>query len=454
MSNFARRLRATWLLLALLGVPSLAQDAKFVIGEATTRVALAPCPFKMTDPVKTSCGVVREVLRADLEFENVQVVPDRLVKALSIQDPRTPVVLDWQAVGANLLVTFDAVQQPSDLSVDVRVFNLNADGGIVLNKRYSAPIEPARPDSLRVFAHRAADEILGLFQIASVTRTRLVFVSDRDDPNRKRKELYVADYDGFNVLRATVNTALNIFPNWTPGGRGLVYTSYRSGAPQIFLSWIYEGRPAIANVTKEPANSQAFAPVVSPDGTRIAYSANRDGNFDIMVSQIDGSSVRNLTSSRFADVAPCWSPSGLEIAFTSDRGGTPQIWVMDSEGLGIRRISTIGRHNDGCAWNPSREFAEIAYSSRLEGNTSEIAVVDLVTGQTRQLTTSLGKCEYPAWAPTGRHLVFQCSAGGVDRLHQTDRLGRRFRQIAVGPGSSSQPDWSQVLQPIGPSKSK
>ena len=186
--------------------------------------------------------------------------------------------------------------------------------------------------------------------------------------------------------------------------------------------------------------------MVSPDGKKIAYSSNRAGNFDIWVANIDGTDAHNLTGTPAQDTAPCWSPSGLEIAFTSGRSGSAQLWVMDGEGLNLRRLSTVGNYNDACAWNPSREFSEIAYSSRLEDGGFEIAVVDLATGQVRQLTTGRGSCEYPSWAPNGRHLVFACNRGGTWQLAQTDRMGVKMRSIAVGPGNSQAPDWSQTVR--------
>ena len=80
-----------------------------------------------------------------------------------------------------------------------------------------------------------------------------------------------------------------------------------------------------------------------------------------------------------------WSPTGQEIAFTSDRAGTPQIYVMDGEGLNVRRLTNVGNWNDAPAWNPAKQFSEIAYTSRIEGGFN-IAVVDFATRQVRQIT--------------------------------------------------------------------
>ena len=412
-------------------------------GTGATKVAIAPCPAT-TEPQRTSCGVVREVLKTDLDFEGFQLTPESLMRSLPLVDPKAPNYLDWKSVGANILVTLEVTQTGTEFAVEARTFSVDGTSSI-MSKRYAGKVDPSSPNSFRAFAHQSADDILSLASIQGVTRTRLVFVSDRDYTDRRRKELYISDYDGFNVRQITVNRQLSILPGWTPGGRGIVYTSYRNGDPQIYLSWIFEGR-SVPNVTNERPGTQAFAAVVSPDGKKIAYSSNRAGNFDIWVANIDGTDAHNLTGTPAQDTAPCWSPSGLEIAFTSGRSGSAQLWVMDREGLNLRRLSTVGNYNDACAWNPSREFAEIAYSSRLEDGGFEIAVMDLATGQVRQLTTGRGSCEYPSWAPNGRHLTFACNRGGTWQLAQTDRMGAKIRSIAVGPGNSQAPDWSQTFR--------
>ncbi len=429
---------------AVKAAPQSQEVYKFIIGgTGATKVAIAPCPAT-AEPLRTSCGVVREVLKVDLDFEGFQLTPESLMKSLPLADPRAPNYLDWKSVGANILVTLEVTQSGTEFAVEARTFSVDGSSSI-MNKRYAGKVEPGNPNSFRAFAHQAADDILSLASIQGVTRTRLVFVSDRDYTDRRRKELYISDYDGFNVRQVTVNRQLSILPGWTPGGRGIIYTSYRNGDPQIYLSWIFEGR-SVPNVTNERPGTQAFAAVVSPDGKKIAYSSNRAGTFDIWVANIDGTGAHNLTGTPAQDTAPCWSPSGLEIAFTSGRSGSPQLWVMDSEGLNLRRLSTVGNYNDACAWNPSREFSEVAYSSRLEDGGFEIAVVDLATGQVRQLTTGRGSCEYPSWAPNGRHLVFACNRGGTWQLAQTDRMGVKLRSIAVGPGNSQAPDWSQTVR--------
>jgi TolB protein len=382
---------------------------------------------------REACRTITQVLRADLRFEPFfTYVPESLMVALPRLDPDNPNYDDWRSVGANFLATTRAQATGGDLVLELKVYAVDG-RQVALSKRYTGKL-----DNPRTFAHQASDEILGtIAQRRGVARTKIAFTSDRDATREKRaKELYVMDYDGHNPRRVTVNMSLNILPTWSPDGRSLAYVSYRQGVPDIFLAWIFEGRSARLNT-----GGQSFAPAFSPDGKRVAYASNRSGNMEVWVANADGTNAHKITSSPGADTAPSWSPTGNEIAFTSDRAGTPQIYLMDSEGLNVRRLTTVGGWNDAPAWNPSREASEIAYTARLEAGGFDIAVVDVATRQIRQITSGRGSCEYPSWAPSGRHLVFSCRRGSTWQITIADREGRSLHALGGGPGNNVQPDW-------------
>jgi TolB protein len=425
-------------LVLALAFPAPPQEPveRIVIGGVTPRFAVPDCvPRRPDDASRAACARLTEVLRRDLRFEGLfEFVPEDLVATLPPLDPEAPNFEDWKAVGARILVLTRTEVTDGEITVEVRVYFVDS-GQTMLARRYSG-----RADNPRVFAHQASDDIMTLTQYKGVARTRIAFTSDRDDPARRAKELYIVDYDGFNPRRLTVNGSLNILPAWSPDGAGLAYVSFRQGGPLVYLARIFEGK-SVPNLTGERDTSQAFAPAFSPDGRRLAFASNRSGNLDVWVVNADGSGPRRLTTTPAADTAPCWSPTGQEIAFTSNRAGTPQIWVMDADGLNVRRLTTVGGYNDGCAWSPSSQHSEIAYTARLEAGGFDIAIIDLATRQVRQITERRGSCEYPSWAPNGRHLVFSCERAKRWELAVSDREGRRITTLATGPGNNAQPDW-------------
>ena len=89
-------------------------------------------------------------------------------------------------------------------------------------------------------------------------------------------------------------------------------------------------------------DAQDWAPLWSPDGTRIAFDSDRYNSVDmgsdlygapdVLVMNADGSGVRRLTQHDAYDSGGFWSPDGTRIAFSSDRDGDMEIFVMSVDG--------------------------------------------------------------------------------------------------------------------------
>jgi TolB protein len=388
---------------------------------------------------------IAQVLFDDLNFEReFYLIPRDTYKSIPAASSYADIPFDrWKELGTDGLVIGTVSKTGSGVKVEVRLFNV-ATGQSAFGREYTGAA--ANP---RLYAHTISDEIHQHQRaLRGVARTKLTFVSDRDGERiggvfqRGVKEIYIADYDGANQRRVTVQRTLNITPVWSADARSIAYTSYRrDNEPQIFISHIFKGLLEEPTTAKGKARGgQNWLPSWSPDGTRIAFTSNRDGNPELYVMNADGTSVRRITKHPAIDTSPTWSPAGNQIAFTSDRSGAPQIYTVDADGLGTPRRVTHEPYCDRPTWAPA-PFNEIAYASRT-GPGLDVKVMDLSSGQVRQLTFGEGTNESPSYSPTGRHLAFMSTRKGFKHIFVVGRDGKGLKQITTA-GNNEMPNWSR-----------
>ena len=411
-------------------------------GEAGTPPRFAVPEFIALSTDAESLDAARtigRVLYEDLNFEReFALIPRDTYQSIPAATSFATVPFDrWRELNADGIIVGTVQKIDAGVRVEVRLFNVR-NRQSAFSREYTGSIA-----NKRLYAHTIADEVHQQQRaLRGVARTKLTFNSDRSGERlsatvetRSVKEVYVSDYDGENQRQVTTNRSLNINSVWAPDGRSLAYTSYRRGAPNIFIANIYEGTGG--ELTK--AAGQNWLPSFSPDGTRIAFSSTRDGNPEIYVANRDGSNLRRLTNHPSADTSPTWAPNGTQIAFTSDRTGTPQIYAMGADGLGLQKI-TSESYADRPTWSPA-PYNEIAYAART-GPGNDLKIKDLATGQVRQLTFGEGTNESPTFAPNGRHLAFMSTRSGKSQVFTIARDGRDLRQV-TRQGSNYQPDWSK-----------
>jgi WD40 repeat protein len=159
------------------------------------------------------------------------------------------------------------------------------------------------------------------------------------------------------------------FTPWGVGDTALVFvqgaivvTSTREGTADLFA--FDPQRPSRINpITSGPGDDLGAA--FSPDGSRIAFASNRDGNFEIYVTDADGGNVTRLTTTTANETEPTWGPDGTWLAYQSDASGAPQIWSMRADGSDQRPL-TEGPANMEPAVSP--DGRAIAFSTIRDGN--------------------------------------------------------------------------------------
>jgi Tol biopolymer transport system component len=155
---------------------------------------------------------------------------------------------------------------------------------------------------------------------------RIFFTSNRDG----KREIYVMNTDGANVTRFTTTGATS--SAWSPDGSKLAFISpsvEMIGAHhplQVFVANPDGG--GVRMVTSDPAS--AFGPCWSADGASIFFAVDNIGVLsNIFQIDLDGRNRRRLTVGPKIDTQPAISPDGSKLAFQSNRDGNYEIYVMN-----------------------------------------------------------------------------------------------------------------------------
>ena len=458
----SHRSRFAWIVLAplvafspaLVAAPQDASTAPPLDSEITLQLIANPRPrlrlavpapdrqVGASGPAVDAAAELMAVLRADLEASGVFLVQGP--EQLSILDLSGDPVRDrelYRSLNNELLLQSTLRLDPADPSTLVyegRVFQLS-DAQAILGKRYRGGFDLARR-----IAHTWSDEIVRWFTgEAGVALTAIAFHSDRVASDRR--EVYLMDYDGWNQRRITAHETLSMYPAWSANGDTIAYLTYLGMRTGIYFVDVQTGAktPIITDGTFNAS------PAFSPDGRRLAFSRSvGGGNTEIFIADRGGRNLQRLTTSSGIDTNPAWSPTGRELAFTSSRSGRPQIYVMSAEGTDLRRVTFAGNYNDGAEWSP--DGRRLAHSSRRRsGDSFDLAVTDLTTSETRLLTEGVaGSHEAPSFSPDGRKVAYTTSFstrnGSTIQIWVVDLQTGERRQL-TREGNNWAPDWSGYL---------
>lgn len=137
--------------------------------------------------------------------------------------------------------------------------------------------------------------------------------------------------ENFGSFQLTTDPANDFSPAWSPDNLNIAFGSNRVGQAIWVMSSSGEGS-GIYPLTDGAQPSKD--PDWSPDGNLIVYSRFYQNNWDLWVIDLREQSFMpfRLTRNPADDLLPCYFPDGSKIAFFSNRDGDSAIWVTDSRG--------------------------------------------------------------------------------------------------------------------------
>ncbi len=181
------------------------------------------------------------------------------------------------------------------------------------------------------------------------------------------------------------------------------------------------------------------APCWSPNGERIVFQSNPEGQYDIYVIRAAGGKPQNLTSHLASDWRPSFSRDGHWIYFTSNRTGEHQIWKIPASGGDALPVTNNGafaafESPDG-AWlyyNQTMETPSPLWRQSISGG----APIKVLDGVVRGAFTVLDGGIYYVDRPSAEGgLLFTDQPSGETRLQYFDFATRRTATVARNLGN-------------------
>ena len=165
----------------------------------------------------------------------------------------------------------------------------------------------------------------------------------------------------------------------------------------------------------------------SPDGTKIVFMNNYDGDYEVCVMNADGTGAKQLTKNSSFDGYPSWSPDGTTIAFASNRDGDVDIWVMNADGSEQTNItSNDPANNDAPRWSPDGRFIA-AETDRY--NVVSVELLDPAGTRMAEIGSFQYFTWFDSWSPDGKSLLVDSNRGGDYDIFRYDISGTAPLQI-------------------------
>jgi len=313
---------------------------------------------------------------------------------------------------------------------------------------FTSPVIEA--ENSRTLAHRLATAaFIKLQNKTPMFESKIAFVSDIQGTRRDPiKELYIMDFDGFNLKQLTHHRGTVISPSFSHNGTKIVYSLIKNEVTRnrnidLLIYDLESGRSSILS-SLPGINSGA---VFLTGDKELLLTLSKTGNAEIYKMDLGSKELFQITNHPAPDVDPSITPDGNLMVFLSGRPGRAEIYLGDPHKLesGIKRISYVGDFNASPRF--SRDGREIVFSSWLGGVFDIFRINSGGTGLVR-LTKDFGSNESPVFSPDGEFVAFTSQRvisrrEAIQNVYIMDRDGEIIGPATQKMGNCSSPSWSK-----------
>jgi dipeptidyl aminopeptidase/acylaminoacyl peptidase len=208
---------------------------------------------------------------------------------------------------------------------------------------------------------------------------------------------------------------------------------------------------------------------ISPDSRQVAWVENSKGSSSIYVSEVGAPKPRRITAGGSSENGIAWSPDSKQIAFLSDAGKAQQLYVANVAGGGSRKLTSVTGFLASPGWSPDGKSIALLFTENAERaagplvaekaqtgvikeavTEQRLAVVDVASGNLRQISPADMYVYEFDWSPDGKRFVTTAAHGNGDnnwyiaQIYTIPAAGGEMKSIYKPPVDSqiAVPRWS------------
>lgn len=351
---------------------------------------------------------------------------------------------NWRIIGAEFLIRGSYRILNDRLYFESYVYHV-PQTKLIFQRTYQS-----QRNQVRRIAHTFSND---LFKVLTgqegMFLSRVVVASDRS--GGKRREIYVMDWDGYNVRRVTRHRSISMSPSWSPDGKSVAYSTYTlhknrshrfTNLDILHLNLISQQRRMLSG--RKGINSGS---VFHPGGKSVFFTLTRRGSADIFrIDNTNRKNLRRITKGPYKamNVEPSVSPDGKKIAFSSDRSGRPMIYTMNISGSQVKRLTYAGHYNSSPSWSPDGKW--IVFAGYQRGYYDIFVIKPDGTGLKRLTDARSDRSrsinnEEPTFSPDSKHIMFVSDRTGKKQLYIIGIDGTNEKRIISDRHNYYKPKW-------------